>query len=110
MFFFYPWLCQKEKYKVKKKLPRHIGILPRQNQVPSAIASRGTFFLIHRAEYCSTRFIPSRCNCDKNRRMETRSSRRLVKNFSRVLFIKCARNFNYILEKLYYMNLKFDYS
>ena len=49
MFFFYPWLCQKEKYKVKKKLPRHIGILPRQNQLASAIACRGTFFLIQRA-------------------------------------------------------------
>ena len=44
MLSFHPWLYQKEKYKVKKKLPR-------QNQVASAIACRGTFFLIQRAEF-----------------------------------------------------------
>ena len=34
-------------------------------------------FFIFQMEYCFARFIPDRWNCDRNRRMETRSSMRL---------------------------------
>ena len=59
-------------------------------------------------EYCYTRSIPGKWNCDGNWGMKTKSSRRPCQKLYES-FIKCDRDINCTLKKLYYMNLKFDY-
>ena len=62
-----------------------------------------TIYLHFQIEYCFAQFISGKRNCHGNWGMETKSSRRLGQMLWQS-FIRCVRDINYILKKLYYMS------
>ena len=72
--------------------------------VKDEVVREETIYFCSQIEYYSARFISSRLNCQENRGLEIKSSRKPCRKLQKS-FIKCVREINHILKKLPYVNL-----